>query len=104
MYKEAPGIRPRSLSKQIYNELLTNFAINYNLRPYKKACTDNSATPLYIAAYHGNMAMVDWLIAARADVNAARSDGYTPLKAAVAREHMDVAQKLRAAGATESRW
>ena len=55
---KAPGTKRLKLK---CDEPLLNFAFNSKLRRY-------------------NMAMVDWLIAARADVNAARSDGYTPLK------------------------
>jgi len=77
-----PGTKRLKLKR---DEPLSSFALNFNLRRY-------------------NVDVVERLIAAPGvDVNKPRADGATPLAAAVASGHADVAQKLRAAGATERR-
>ncbi|KAG8350127.1 hypothetical protein FVEN_g11709 [Fusarium venenatum] len=55
-------------------------------------------TPLYYAAQNGHKAVVELLLAARADVNAA-DNGWTALYAAATRGYLEVVKKLLAAGA-----
>jgi hypothetical protein len=69
------------LLKLRYDEPISNFAFNFKLRLY-------------------NVDVVELLIAAPGvDVNKPRADGATPLAAAVASGHVDVALKLCAAAA-----
>jgi ankyrin repeat protein len=59
----------------------------------------NTGVPLVDAASRGDVAAVRRLIEQRADVNAARVDGMTPLHAAVHADRLDVADTLLRAGA-----
>ena len=56
-------------------------------------------TPLNLAAYKGHEAVVDQLIAAKADVNKAGIHGWTPLFVALREGHHAIAKRLREAGA-----
>ena len=57
------------------------------------------ATPLYIAAMGGYVAVVQCLVEQGADIDKADEDGTTPLMAALEEGHEEVAAYLRAAGA-----
>lgn len=54
---------------------------------------------LYYAVNHGNMAMVDLLLSYKPDVNVLDEEGFGPLHEAMAKGHMEIAQKLVDAGA-----
>jgi len=62
----------------------------------------SGTTPLIEAAWQGSISLVKGLLAKGALPNYKRRDnGFTALKAAVAANKMDIAQVLKAAGATE---
>src|SRR5476649_610567 len=54
----------------------------------------NGITLLYIAAYHGNKDLAEFLLANQAEVNARDDFGDTPLNCAALRNHRDVAKLL----------
>jgi len=54
---------------------------------------------LYYAAYHGNTEMADLLLSYKPDVNVLDEEGFGPLHEAMAKGHIDIAQKLVDAGA-----
>ena len=56
-------------------------------------------TPLLMAAGNGSFMIVRYLVEQGADKNKADNYGTTPLRAALARRHTEVAAYLRAAGA-----
>jgi ankyrin repeat protein len=58
-------------------------------------------TPLMHAAMNGHWQVVEVLLHARADVNVRAVDGITALSVATAGRHEAIAERLRAAGATE---
>ena len=57
--------------------------------------------PRVLAASEGHLSVVEVLISNGADVNAKTSDGVTPVKAALAGHHGNVAEVLERHGATE---
>jgi ankyrin repeat protein len=61
--------------------------------------SDGSGTPLYKAARMGYLAVIEYLLANKADVNAGDSQGNTPLHLAAASGHKRVCEVLLAAGA-----
>lgn len=61
--------------------------------------TNSGSTPLLVAAWGGNEAVVRALMEAGADVNKATDDGETPLLQATFGGHEAVAQLLKDAGA-----
>ena len=63
-------------------------AVDYDLR-----------APLHAAAGEGNVHVIGFLLAQKADVNASDHRGCTPLDEAVRTNHHLVAQRLREAGA-----
>ena len=52
--------------------------------------TKDGLTPLMVAAYNGDMEMVDLLLKSKADVNAADSKGNTPLMIASANDDAEM--------------
>src|SRR3989338_6210598 len=62
-------------------------------------CDHEGRTPLYIAAQRGHQQIVEMLLAAGVDMNAAANDGATPVFAAAERGHNRVVEMLVAAGA-----
>ena len=60
-------------------------------------------TPLHVAAWAGNMKMVQRLLAEGADVNAETNWGETPLHHAVYFGHTEVCELLLIAGAASTR-
>ena len=66
----------------------------------RHACEcDGGESALWTAALLGNQAMVDYLLSAGADPNAAAFAGSTPLHVATQRGHHDIVERLVAAGA-----
>lgn len=56
-------------------------------------------TALNEASFWGNIATVRILLAAKADVNVAKDNGYTPLLTAASRGHAEIVKLLISAGA-----
>jgi len=62
---------------------------------------EQSATPLYCAAAAGHKAMVELLLANKADIGDEDEDCWTPLHVAAAKDHKDVVELLRKHGGHE---
>lgn len=75
--------------------LLQEIDDGYNVN----SANENGDTLVMLAATHGHAALVRGLIARGADLTRRNAHGSSPLTAAVARGHADVAETLRHAGA-----
>jgi len=64
---------------------------------------DFGQTPLWWAALHGNVQIVQQLIGLKADVNLSDVDGWVPLSVAAFHGHAEVIKLLLAAGADPSK-
>jgi ankyrin repeat protein len=61
----------------------------------------DGGTALMLAAFHGNLAMIDLLLALGVSPNVVASKGWTALRYAVESGHQHVVARLKAAGAVE---
>ena len=66
----------------------------------KDKANNNGATPLYISAGLGHVAVVRYLMEQGADKDKATNEGWSPLMIARARGHADIVAYLSAAGCT----
>ena len=80
-----------------YNEKV-RWALDLKGGEEKPAPAEAEWKALIEAARYGDASLVKALIAARADVHARASNGWTALRAAEERGHSDVADLIRAAG------
>ena len=58
------------------------------------SCTDDSDTALHVACSRGHSALVKWLLARQANVNAREQTGATPLYVAAQYGHVDIVKLL----------
>nr|WP_184891152.1 ankyrin repeat domain-containing protein [Candidatus Cardinium hertigii] len=74
--------------------------MGYAKNPYKKVRITAGYTPLHLAAYRGNIALIKLLLKKGANINAIDAQhGYTPLQLAACQGHEKVVQLLIAAKA-----
>ncbi|MCE5316506.1 MAG: ankyrin repeat domain-containing protein [Parachlamydia sp.] len=84
-------------------ELLRYLKENHNFDVNIAAKNLDKATPLYLAAARGHLAVIDALLSLGANPNCTNSDGKTPLFIAVQNGHDDAMRRLISGGADVSR-
>ena len=80
------------------NESMVYYLLEHGATP-NAPTTKSRSTPLHIAAWKGNLELIERLVKAGANVNAARESHETPLLTAILAERWSAAELLRKHGA-----